>query len=122
MYTKGMYKEIFLILDTCHASSLFDTLDAPNIIMLSTARAKESALSTDTDGELNVFMSDKFSGMFNEFLHEPNGFRSNPNFRMSDLSRYFTFEKVLSHVDITTTGSRPLQDIKFSEYFPLDKL
>ena len=90
--------------------------------MLSTARAKESALSTDTDGELNVFMSDKFSGMFNEFLHEPNGFRSNPNFRMSDLSRYFTFEKVLSHVDITTTGSRPLQDIKFSEYFPLDKL
>ena len=122
MYAKGMYKEVFFILDTCHASSLFDQLDAPNITMLSTARADESALAVDTDYDLNVFMSDKFSGLLNEFLHEPNGYRSNTNFRMSDFTRYFTFDKVLSHVDITTTGSRPLQDIKFSEFFPLDKL
>jgi len=90
--------------------------------MLSTAQVDESAVSTDTDGEMNIFMSDKFSGLFGEFLHKPGGFRSNPNFRMSDFPRFFNFEKVLSHVEITTTGSRALQDIKFSEYFPLDNL
>ena len=55
MNTKGRYKEIFFLLDTCHAESLFDQLLAPNIIMLSTAAREESALADDTDGDLNVF-------------------------------------------------------------------
>lgn len=60
----------------------------PNLILLSTARADESALADKTDGELNVFLADKFSAVFNDFLHEPQGgFRSNVNFRMSDIGR-----------------------------------
>jgi phosphatidylinositol glycan class K len=37
MYEKNMYKEIFFILDTCEAESMFDEIEAPNIHMLSTA-------------------------------------------------------------------------------------
>jgi glycosylphosphatidylinositol transamidase (GPIT) subunit GPI8 len=76
--------------------------------MLSTAEKDESAVATDTDGDLNVFSSDKFSGLFGDFLHQQNGFKSNPNFRMSDFIRYFTYDKVLSHVNVRTTGSRAL--------------
>jgi len=43
------------MLDTCHAASMFKTIDAPNIILLSTALFDESAVATDTDGEMNLF-------------------------------------------------------------------
>lgn len=68
MYNKGMYKEIFFMLDTCQAMSLFDAVEAPNIYMLATAVKGESALADKTDGVLNTFLADKFSAEFNLFL------------------------------------------------------
>ena len=86
--------------------------ETPDLILLSTARADESALADKTDGELNVFLADKFSAVFNDFLHEVKaGYRSNVNFRMSDFTRFFTFDKILSHLTIRTTGKRELSDI-----------
>lgn len=121
MHQKRLYRELFFVLDTCQAESLFDqvfTEDAPNLILLHTARADESALADKTDGELNVFLADKFSAVFGDFLHEPQGYRANPNFSMADFSRFFTYDKILSHVGIRSTGSRPLTDILLREYLP----
>ena len=39
-----------------------------NIFMLSTSVVGESALADKTDGVLNTFMSDKFTGLFVDFL------------------------------------------------------
>ena len=75
MHIKGLYKEIFMILDTCEAESMFHHIEAPNLYLLSTSRNHESAIADVTDGVLNTFLSDKFTQTFGEFLHEPNGFK-----------------------------------------------
>jgi phosphatidylinositol glycan class K len=68
MYNKKMYKEVFFMLDTCEAFTMFDEIEAPEIYMLATAVIGESALADKTDGVLNTFLADKFSAEFNQFL------------------------------------------------------
>ena len=62
------------MLDTCEAASMFHQIDVPNLFLLSSARNHEAALADVTDGELNTFLSDKFSQTFGEFLHQKNGY------------------------------------------------
>ena len=50
MHNKGMYKEVFFMLDTCEAMTMFDSIEAPGIYMLATAVKGESALADKTMG------------------------------------------------------------------------
>lgn len=45
MSLKGLYSDIMLILDTCEAMSLFDNVEAPNIVMVGSSVTGEHALS-----------------------------------------------------------------------------
>ena len=56
MHSKGLYKELFLILDTCEAASMFDQIEAPNLVLLATSKHNQSAIAKETDGELNIHM------------------------------------------------------------------
>ena len=118
MWDKNMYKEIFFMLDTCEAFTMFDEIEAPNIYMLATAVKGESALADKTDGVLNTFLADKFSGEFHQFLTQKNGFSGQQNFKLSDFKRLFTYEKILSHLSMKSTGSRPLSEVLLSEFLP----
>ena len=122
MHIKGLYKEIFFVLDTCEAASMFHQVNAPNLFLLSSARNHESAIADVTDGTLNTFLSDKFSAVFGEFLFQKNGYRSRPDFKISDFPRFFTYDKVSSHVEVITTSDKSLSDVLFREYFPTDKV
>jgi len=71
MHTKNLYKEMLLILDTCEAMSLFDQVEAPNILMVGSSAHEEHAVADTTDGEINAFMTDLFSNHLFEFLDSP---------------------------------------------------
>ena len=119
MYIKGLYKELFLVLDTCEAESMFHQVSAPNLYLLSSARNHESAIADETDGTLNTFLSDKFSQVFGEFLFQYGGFKQRSDFKLADFPRYFTYDKIKSHLDVTTTSTeRTLQEVLFKEFFP----
>lgn len=45
MHLKKQYNEILLLLDTCEAMTLFDQVEAPNIVMLGTSILGQHALS-----------------------------------------------------------------------------
>ena len=111
-----------MVLDTCEAESMFHQVSAPNLFLLSSARNHESAIADETDGTLNTFLSDKFSQVFGEFLFQQNGFRQRGDFKLADFPRYFTYDKIKSHLDVITTSSeRTLQEVLFKEYFPTNK-
>jgi len=86
--------------------------------MLSTSVVGESAVADKTDGILNTFMSDKFSGLFADFLFEPSGYRAQPNFKLSEFLRFFTFEKVMSQLSFKSTSPRPLNEVLLSDFLP----
>jgi len=98
MHLKGLYKEMFLMLDTCEALSMFDNITAPNLHLLSTSRHNESALADITDGELNTFLADKFSAHLSDFLFMPNGYQHHKEFTLADFTPYFSFDTIKSHV------------------------
>ena len=120
MYDKKMYKEMFFMLDTCEAMTMFDEIEAPEIYMLASAVLGESALADKTDGVLNTFLADKFSAEFNLFLTQRNGYRDQTQFKLSDFVRLFTYEKILSHLVMKSTGSRPLSEVLLSDFLPAD--
>ena len=45
MNIKRKYKEILMIIDTCEAMSLFDSIEAPNLILMGTSLHGKSAYS-----------------------------------------------------------------------------
>lgn len=68
MNLKRMYKEVFMIIDTCQGMSLYEEVDAPNLFLLSTSSANESAYSHQFDPTLNTGLNDKFTYYFHKFL------------------------------------------------------
>ena len=42
---KKRYKEVFMIIDTCEAMSLYDEVDAPNLFLVGTSVLGQSAWS-----------------------------------------------------------------------------
>lgn len=108
------------MLDTCEAMTMFDEIEAPEIYMLASAVLGESALADKTDGVLNTFLADKFSAEFNLFLTQRNGYRDQTQFKLSDFVRLFTYEKILSHLVMKSTGSRPLSEVLLSDFLPAD--
>mmetsp|Transcript_33236 Transcript_33236/g.23973 ORF Transcript_33236/g.23973 Transcript_33236/m.23973 type:complete len:113 (+) Transcript_33236:519-857(+) len=100
MNSKNLYSEMLLVLDTCEAMSLFDQVEAPNILMVGSSAHEEHAVADTTDGEINVFMTDKFTENFLEFL---NSAEMSTNVRISDFTRLFTYDKIKSHVEFKNT-------------------
>ena len=88
--------------------------------MLGTAIKGESALADKTDGVLNTFLADKSSAEFNQFLTQKNGYSAQNQFKLADFQRLFTYEKILSHLRMKSTGSRPLTEVALAEFLPYD--
>lgn len=66
--TKGLYEEVLLLLDTCEAMSLFEQVEAPNIVMVGTSIKGQHALSYQVDGTLNTYLNDRFTFFFIQFI------------------------------------------------------
>ena len=71
MNDKKLFKELFFILDTCHAASLFDSITTPNLWLVATSLREENAYSHHFDVELNQPLNDKFTYFFWEYLNGP---------------------------------------------------
>lgn len=68
LHVKNNYEEVLLILDTCEAMSLFEQVEAPNLVMVGTSVKGQHALSYQVDGTLNTYLNDRFTYFFYQFL------------------------------------------------------
>ena len=50
MHKKGMYKELFLLIDSCESVSMLEDIDAPNLYLMATSGKYENAVAFLTDG------------------------------------------------------------------------
>jgi len=119
MHLKGLYKEILLLLDTCEAMSLFDQVDAPNIVMVGSSVTGEHSLSDQIDETLNTFVNDKFSRHLYEFLGSKAFTRKTT---IADFKKLFSYDKISSTLDVKSTHPvKSLDQVFLADYFPLDK-
>ena len=122
MNLKNRYKEVWMLIDTCQAMTLFDHVDAPNLILMGTSIKDKSAYSHQHDDELGTDLNDKFSYYFNyKFLRDqlPRS-KYEATTKISDLPKIFSHELVASDVTIKSTlKDRDLNHVLLKEYLPM---
>lgn len=68
MWQKKRYNEIFFLIDTCQAASMYQKFYSPNILAMSSSLVGEDSLSHHVDPSIGVYIIDRFTYYALEFL------------------------------------------------------
>ncbi len=90
--------------------SLFDQVEAPNIVMLGTSITGQHALSHEVDNTLNTYLNDKFTFHFYNYLKQQVRIGGNKKTKLSDLPKLFPSDKISSDVRIKSTHTSKTLD------------
>ncbi|KAG7195322.1 glycosylphosphatidylinositol anchor biosynthesis [Scheffersomyces spartinae] len=99
MHEKKRYNEIFFMIDTCQANTMYERFYSPNILAVGSSRLDESSYSHHSDLEIGVAVIDRFTYYTLEFLEKLD---KNSNLTLDKLFDEYTFENVHSNPGIRT--------------------
>lgn len=68
MWQKQRYHELFFMIDTCQAESMFQKFYSPNLLAVASSRVGEDSLSHHVDPALGVYVIDRYTYYALEFL------------------------------------------------------
>nr|XP_022325298.1 GPI-anchor transamidase-like [Crassostrea virginica] len=72
MWQKRRYHEVFFMIDTCQAQSMFQKFYSPNILAVASSRVGEDSLSHHVDPSIGVYVIDRYTYYALEFLETVN--------------------------------------------------
>ncbi|KAL5011339.1 hypothetical protein ScPMuIL_009890 [Solemya velum] len=72
MWQKMRYHEIFFMVDTCQAESMFQKFYSPNILAVASSKVGEDSLSHHVDPAIGVYVIDRYTYYALEFLEKVN--------------------------------------------------
>lgn len=70
MWRKKRYHELFFVVDTCQAATLFEKFYSPNILAVGSSKRGEDSLSHHVDPKIGVYVIDRFTYFALEFLEK----------------------------------------------------
>jgi phosphatidylinositol glycan class K len=70
MWQKKKYNEIFFMVDTCQAASMYDKFYSPNILAVASSLVGEDSLSHHVDSSIGVYIIDRYTYYALEFLEK----------------------------------------------------
>lgn len=116
MHEKKRYKEIFFMIDTCQANTMYSKFYSPNILAVGSSRLDESSYSHHSDVDIGVAVIDRFTYYNLEFL-ESNIYK-NSTTTLQDLFDFYSFENIHSNAGIRTDlYQRDPKDVLITEFF-----
>ena len=82
MWEKRRYNEIFFMIDTCQAASLFEKFYSPNVLAVASSLVGEDSLSHHVDPAIGVYIIDRYTYYALAFLErvQPNSTKSMSEF------------------------------------------
>ncbi|ODQ46808.1 hypothetical protein PICMEDRAFT_16631 [Pichia membranifaciens NRRL Y-2026] len=115
MYEKKRYNEIFFMIDTCQANTMYSKFYSPNIISCGSSALHESSYSHHSDTEIGVAVIDRFTYYTLEFLEN---ITTTSKSTLQDLFDSYTYEKIHSNVGISTElFNRDPKDVLITDFF-----
>lgn len=115
MHEKKRYKEIFFMIDTCQANTMYLKIYSPNILCVGSSRLDESSYSHHSDLDVGVAVIDRFTFYTLEFLEKID---KNSQITIDKLFDEYTFENVHSHPGIRTDlYSRDPATVRLTDFF-----
>ncbi|KAF2892465.1 hypothetical protein ILUMI_13684 [Ignelater luminosus] len=72
MWQKQRYHELFFMIDTCQAASMYERFYSPNILAVASSLVGEDSLSHHVDPAIGVYIIDRYTYYALEFLERVN--------------------------------------------------
>ncbi|KAH6559792.1 hypothetical protein BASA50_000095 [Batrachochytrium salamandrivorans] len=115
MYEKKRYHEIFFMIDTCQAASMYSRFYSPNILAAASSLTGESSYSHHVDHDLGVSVIDRFTYYNLETLEH---LQREDQASLSKLFSTYNFAQMQSHVGIRQDlFKRPLDKTLVTDFF-----
>ncbi|KAH3668059.1 hypothetical protein OGAPHI_001813 [Ogataea philodendri] len=115
MHEKKRYNEIFFMIDTCQANTMYSKFYSPNILAVGSSDLHESSYSHHSDTEIGVAVIDRFTYFSLEFLEN---LEKDSKLTLQDLVDSYTFEKIHSNAGVRKDlFQRDLSQVLITDFF-----
>lgn len=115
MHEKKRYNEIFFMIDTCQANTMYEHIYSPNILCIGSSKLDESSYSHHSDMDIGVAVIDRFTYFALDFLEMIN---RDSKETMDKLFEILNFENVHSHAGIRTDlFKRDVSEVLLTDFF-----
>jgi phosphatidylinositol glycan class K len=115
MHEKKRYNEIFFMIDTCQANTMYERFYSPNILAVGSSAIEESSYSHHSDLDIGVAVIDRFTYYTLDFLEK---IEKNSSETMDKLFDVYTFENIHSTPGIRTDlFKRDVNHVKLTDFF-----
>ncbi|KIO26053.1 hypothetical protein M407DRAFT_8038 [Tulasnella calospora MUT 4182] len=115
MWQKKRYNEIFFMIDTCQANTMYSKLYSPNILATGSSKLAESSYSHENDDDIGVAVIDSYTHHVLSYLESVN---KTSKATMQDLFSTYSYEKIRSHAGVRSDlFNRPLDQTLITDFF-----
>lgn len=115
MWEKKRYNEIFFMIDTCQANTMYSKFYSPNILAVGSSAIEENSYSHHADQDVGVAVIDRFTYYNLEFLEKIN---KTSKLTMQDLFDSYDPADIHSHAGIRSDlFADPLDKVPLTDFF-----
>lgn len=115
MWQKKRYNEIFFMIDTCQANTMFSKFYSPNILATGSSQLGENSYSYENDEDVGVSVIDSYTHFVLEYLE---GINKTSTTSMKDLFDKYDPVTIRSHPGVRSDlFHRPLEQTLITDFF-----
>ncbi|KAG8831050.1 hypothetical protein FRC17_003783 [Serendipita sp. 399] len=115
MWQKKRYHEIFFMIDTCQANTMYSKFYSPNILATGSSELGESSYSYENDADIGVAVIDRYTHLVLSYLENIN---KTSQFTMQHLFDAYDFNRMRSHAGVRTDlFKRDPSKVLLTEFF-----
>ncbi|KAF9225768.1 hypothetical protein BS17DRAFT_729873 [Gyrodon lividus] len=115
MWQKKRYNEIFFMIDTCQANTMYSQFYSPNILATGSSEIEENSYSHENDNDIGVSVIDSYTHFVLEFME---GINKTNQVSMQDLFSAYDPFAIRSHAGVRSDLFwRPLDKTLVTDFF-----
>ncbi|KAH9895598.1 peptidase C13 family-domain-containing protein [Cubamyces lactineus] len=115
MWEKKRYNELFFMIDTCQANSMYSKFYSPNVLATGSSVVHENSYSHENDRDIGVAVIDSYTHYVLQFME---GINKTSQATMQDLFDTYDPDKINSHPGVRSDlFPRSLRDALVTDFF-----
>ncbi|KAF9269030.1 hypothetical protein L218DRAFT_916553, partial [Marasmius fiardii PR-910] len=115
MWQGGRYNEIFFMIDTCQANTMYSQFYSPNILATGASLEGENSYSHENDYDIGVSVIDSYTHYVLQYME---GVNKTSKLTMGDLFTSYSVPKIGSHPGVRSDlFQRPLGEALITDFF-----
>ncbi|KAF8137535.1 peptidase C13 family-domain-containing protein [Boletus edulis] len=115
MWQKKRYNELFFMIDTCQANTMYSQFYSPNILATGSSEIEENSYSHENDNDIGVSVIDSYTHFVLEFME---GINKTSQVSMQDLFSSYDPAVIRSHAGVRSDlFRRPLDKTRITDFF-----